>query len=77
MLRLLRTWLAAKAIRRAHNMGFIKDETINVGGYKYPLADFLGYSDEKVKSILTSVGATEDEINETFLFLETLKKPKT
>ena len=66
MFRLLRTWLESK----------IKP-VICLGGYEYPIDEFLGYSDEQVKSLLISAGATQEHADKTVIFLETLREPKT
>ena len=66
MFRLIKTWLESK----------IKP-VICLGGYEYPIDEFLGYSDEQVKSLLISAGSTQEQADKTVIFLETLKEPKT
>jgi hypothetical protein len=72
MIRKMLLWVSAKVLRVAHSSGLSKNERIVVGGYKYPVAEFMGYSDAKIISILASAGAAPEQIQLTFDWLETL-----
>jgi hypothetical protein len=56
-------------MKAIHNIGLSKNETVNIGGYKYPIDEFMGYSDEKITSILESAGADAEQIKQTFAWL--------
>jgi hypothetical protein len=45
-------------------------ETFTVGGYSYPVADFIGYSQEKQIDILTRAGATPEDIHKFLVFIK-------
>ncbi len=62
----------AGAIGKALHRNGLKDEAVSVGGYKYPMAEFMGYSDSKITSILKAVGADAEQIRLTFEWLESM-----
>ena len=61
--------LHGAALKVLRGCGLTKNETINVGGLKYPVDEFLGYSDEKITDILQSAGATSEQVAQTFAWL--------
>ena len=73
---MLKLWnkLVAKLAKWLHSIGLTKNEAINVGGYRYPIAEFLGFSDEKITEILKKPGLTPPEIQFTFGQIEKLRR---
>lgn len=46
-----------------------KKETFTVGGYSYPVAEFIKYSQEKQIDILARAGATPEDIQKFLVFI--------
>jgi hypothetical protein len=42
-------------------IGLSKNECINIGGYRYPIAEITSYSDQKLDAVLKSHGLTEEQ----------------
>jgi hypothetical protein len=57
------------ALKEIHGMGLSENEIVNVGGDRYPIAEFMGFSDQKITSILELAGATPAQIEQTFAWL--------
>ena len=72
MIKKLVVKLAGATAKALHGIRLTKNETINVGGYKYPVAEFMGYSDSKITSILKAAGADSEQIRLTFEWLESM-----
>jgi hypothetical protein len=65
--------MAGSLAKMARQSGLSKNEKIVVGGYKYPVDEFLGYSDEKIRSIIEGVpGCTEEQVQLTFTALKSM-----
>jgi hypothetical protein len=62
--------LAAQAI------GFNKNATFIVGGYRYRKDEFMGYSDEKIADILEMAGANPEQIAAIFRVLVKMGRGK-
>lgn len=71
-----KTWnkLVAKSVKWLHTNGVTKNEVINCGGYRYPIVEFLSFSDEKITDILKNAGATPSDIETTFVAINELRR---
>lgn len=62
----------------ARRSGLTTNEKIVVGGLKYPVHEFFGYSDEKISDILRQAGSSEEQIGLSFKAFEAMgRKPFT
>jgi hypothetical protein len=57
-----------------HVNGATKNEVINVGGYRYPIAEFLSFSDEKITDILISAGVGPSDVETVFAAIIEMRK---
>jgi hypothetical protein len=72
----LKVWnrLVAKLVKWLHNEGLTKNEVMNVGGYRYPVAEFLAFSDDKITDILRQSGATEEQVDAAFVGINEMRR---
>lgn len=60
----------------AHSLGLTTGEKIVIGGYRYPVADFMGFSDKKITDLLSAAGADSEQVELTFVWLEGLGRKR-
>ena len=66
--------VVAKSVKLLHSEGLTRNEVINCGGYRYPIAEFLGFSDQKISDILRSAGASPSNIAAAFVGINEMRK---
>jgi len=66
--------VVAKSVKWMHSEGLTRNEVINCGGYRYPIAEFLGFSDQKISDILKSAGASQPDIDAAFVGINEMRK---
>lgn len=76
---MLKLWnkAVAKLVKWLHVNGITKNEVINVNGDRYPIAQFLGFSDEKILDILKTAGVPDDCIEAAFAGINEMRKGRS
>lgn len=73
---MLKLWniAIAKLMKLLHTSSLTKNEVFNIGGYRYPVAEFLSFSDEKILDILKNAGGSDAQIEAAFAGINEMRK---